>query len=52
VIADNLSAHKTTRVDDFLTEYTNVHLHFTHTDSVWLSQDEVGQSTFTETTRK
>lgn len=29
VIADNLSAHKTTRVDAFLAEHTNVQLHFT-----------------------
>ena len=33
VIADNLSAHKTTRVADFLAQHTNVRLHFTPTYS-------------------
>ena len=28
VIADNLSAHKTTHVDEFLAQYPSVHLHF------------------------
>lgn len=41
VIADNLSAHKTKRVDEFLTEHTNVHLHFTPTYSSWLNQVEL-----------
>lgn len=41
VIADNLSAHKTKRVDDFLAEYRNVHLHFTPTYSSWLNQVEL-----------
>jgi len=41
VIADNLSAHKTRRVDEFLTEHTNVHLHFTPTYSSWLNQVEL-----------
>ena len=41
VIADNLSAHKTTRVADFLAQYTNVRLHFTPTYSSWLNQVEL-----------
>jgi transposase len=41
VIADNLSAHKTKRVDQFLTEHSNVHLHFTPTYSSWLNQVEL-----------
>ena len=41
VIADNLSAHKTRRVEEFLTEHRNVHLHFTPTYSSWLNQVEL-----------
>lgn len=41
VIADNLSAHKTTRVEAFLTEHPDVHLHFTPTYSSWLNQVEL-----------
>jgi len=41
VIADNLSAHKTKRVDEFLAEHNNVHLHFTPTYSSWLNQVEL-----------
>src|SRR2546422_3083916 len=41
VIADNLSAHKTKRVDGFLAEHRNVHLHFTPTYSSWLNQVEL-----------
>jgi len=41
VIADNLSAHKTWRVDEFLANRTNVHLHFTPTYSSWLNQVEL-----------
>lgn len=41
VIADNLSAHKTQRVQDFLAEHPNVHLHFTPTYSSWLNQVEL-----------
>jgi len=41
VIADNLSAHKTQRVDAFLHEHPNVHLHFTPTYSSWLNQVEL-----------
>ncbi len=37
VIADNLSAHKTKRVDAFLVEHPNVHMHFTPTYSSWLN---------------
>lgn len=41
VIADNLSAHKTMRVDKFLTAHPSVHLHFTPTHSSWLNQVEL-----------
>ena len=41
VIADNLSAHKTKRVDEFLAAHANVHLHFTPTYSSWLNQVEL-----------
>jgi len=41
VIADNLSAHKTQRVEAFLAEHRNVHLHFTPTYSSWLNQVEL-----------
>jgi transposase len=41
VIADNLSAHKTQKVDTFLSEHLNVHLHFTPTYSSWLNQVEL-----------
>lgn len=41
VIADNLSAHKTQRVDEFLAANTHVHLHFTPTYSSWLNQVEL-----------
>ena len=41
VIADNLSAHKTKRVGDFLGSHPNVHLHFTPTYSSWLNQVEL-----------
>src|ERR1700686_2796825 len=41
VIADNLSAHKTKRVDEFLVAHRNVHLHFTPTYSSWLNQVEL-----------
>lgn len=41
VIADNLSAHKTQRVQDYLAEHPNVHLHFTPTYSSWLNQVEL-----------
>src|SRR5690242_20699558 len=41
VIADNLSAHKTKRVEEFLAGHPNVHLHFTPTYSSWLNQVEL-----------
>ena len=41
VIADNLSAHKTPKVEDFLGEHPSVHLHFTPTYSSWLNQVEL-----------
>ena len=41
VIADNLSAHKTGLVEEFLTDHPNVHLHFTPTYSSWLNQVEL-----------
>jgi transposase len=41
VIADNLSAHKTKRVDEFLALHPQVHLHFTPTYSSWLNQVEL-----------
>jgi transposase len=41
VIADNLSAHKTTRVTEFLQTHSTVHLHFTPTYSSWLNQVEL-----------
>ena len=41
VIADNLSAHKTTRVAEFLQTHSTVRLHFTPTYSSWLNQVEL-----------
>ena len=41
VIADNLSAHKTGQVEDFLHRHPKVHLHFTPTYSSWLNQIEL-----------
>jgi transposase len=41
VILDNLSAHKTAKVQDFLKEHPNVRLHFTPTYSSWLNQVEI-----------
>jgi transposase len=41
VIADNLSAHKTKQVDEFLAAHPNVHMHFTPTYSSWLNQVEL-----------
>jgi len=40
IIADNLSAHKTTRVEQFLTAHPRLHLHYTPTYSSWLNQVE------------
>jgi transposase len=41
VILDNLSAHKTKRVDAFLAEHPQVRLHFTPTYASWLNQVEL-----------
>ena len=41
IIADNLSAHKTERVRQFLTEHSRVHIHYTPTYSSWLNQVEM-----------
>lgn len=41
VIADNLSAHKTKAVAEFLTTHPKVHMHFTPTYSSWLNQVEL-----------
>ena len=41
LIADNLSAHKTKRVTDFLARHRRVHLHYTPTYSSWLNQVEM-----------
>src|SRR6267142_4710556 len=40
LIADNLSAHETKRVEQFLTAHPKVHLHYTPTYSSWLNQVE------------
>jgi transposase len=40
-IADNLSAHKTDKVADFLAENPHVHLHYTPTHASWLNQVEL-----------
>jgi transposase len=41
IILDNLSAHKTPLVNEFLEEHKNVTLHFTPTYSSWLNQVEI-----------
>jgi transposase len=40
-IVDNLSAHTTPLVKDFLEEHPHVHLHFTPTHASWLNQVEL-----------
>ena len=40
-IADNLSAHKTKLVAQFLTDHPHVHMHYTPTYSSWLNQVEL-----------
>jgi transposase len=40
-IADNLSAHKTDKVTDFLADNPHVHLHYTPTHASWLNQVEL-----------
>jgi transposase len=41
IILDNLSAHKTAKVTEFLERNPNVKLHFTPTYSSWLNQVEI-----------
>ena len=41
IIADNLSAHRTSRVWQFIETYPNVRIHFTPTYSSWLNQVEI-----------
>ncbi len=41
VIVDNLSAHKTKLVEEFLTKHSRVQLHYTPTYSSWLNQVEI-----------
>ena len=41
IILDNLSAHKTNQVEEFLNRNANVKLHFTPTYSSWLNQVEI-----------
>lgn len=41
VILDNLSAHKSKRVREFLADHPRVHFHFTPTYSSWLNQVEL-----------
>ena len=41
IIADNLSAHKTTKVTAFLAAHPNVHMHYTPTYASWLNQVEL-----------
>src|SRR5262245_33679231 len=41
VILDNLSAHKSRRVNEFLSSHPQVHFHFTPTYSSWLNQVEL-----------
>ncbi len=41
IVLDNLSAHKTEAVQDFLAEHPKVRFHFTPTYSSWLNQIEL-----------
>ena len=41
IILDNLSAHKTAKVEEFLQRNSHVKLHFTPTYSSWLNQVEI-----------
>jgi transposase len=41
IIADNLSAHRTSRVWQFIETYPHVRIHFTPTSSSWLNQVEI-----------
>src|SRR5487761_1705442 len=40
-IADNLSAHKTDKVAQFLVDHPQVHIHYTPTHASWLNQVEL-----------
>jgi transposase len=40
-VLDNLSAHKTQAVEEFLAQHPKVHFHFTPTYSSWLNQVEL-----------
>jgi transposase len=40
IVLDNLSTHKTRRVQQFLADHPRAHLHFTPTYSSWLNQGE------------
>ena len=41
LIVDNLSAHKTKKVREFLASHPRVHIHYTPTYSSWLNQVEL-----------
>ncbi len=41
LIVDNLSAHKTKKVSEFLARHPRVHIHYTPTYSSWLNQVEL-----------
>ena len=41
MIADDLSAHKTNKVAEFLAQHPNLEIHFTPTYSSWLNQVEL-----------
>jgi transposase len=41
IIADNLSAHRTSRVWQFIDRHRQVRIHFTPTDCSWLNQVEI-----------
>lgn len=41
IVLDNLSAHKTQAVEQFLVDYPKVRLHFTPTYSSWVNQVEI-----------
>jgi hypothetical protein len=52
VILDNLSVHKTKRVEELLGLHPNVRLHFTPTYSSWLNQVEICPSAPCSTFRR
>ncbi len=41
IISDNLAAHKTKRVEEFLAAHPHVHMHYTPTYCSWLNQIEI-----------